>query len=67
MAAQSSMFSEHLKAVLLKLFFGSKRKKAITASAIAIIFYLLHLRNKKSNTDNLKLSKLVASKEVVRE
>lgn len=58
------MFSEHLKAVLMKLFFGSKRKKAITFSAVAIIFYLLHLKNKKSTTDNIKISKLTQAKDV---
>lgn len=62
--SQSSPFSEHLKTVLMKLLFGSTRKKAITFSAVIIIGYLLHLRNKKSSTENLKLSKLKAAKEV---
>lgn len=62
--AQSTMFSEHLKAVLMKLFFGSKKKKAITFSAVAIIFYLLHLRSKKGSTTNIKLSKLSTTKDV---
>jgi hypothetical protein len=62
--AQSTMFSEHLKTVLTKLLFGSTKKKAITASVVLIIFYLIHLKNKKSTTETLKLSKLTAAKEV---
>ena len=62
--SHSSPFSEHLKSVLVKLFFGSTRKKALTFSVVAIIFYLIHLKNKKSSTENLKLSKLKAAKEV---
>jgi len=50
--------------VLVKMLFGSKRKTAMTFSVVAIIGYLIHLKNKKSNTENLKLSKLKAAKEV---
>jgi hypothetical protein len=63
--AQSTMFSEHLKIVLTKLLFGSKKKKAITVSVVLMIFYLIHLKNKKSSTESLKLSKLTAAKEVL--
>ena len=64
--SQSSPFSEHLKTVLMKLLFGSNRKKALTISVVAIICYLIHLKNKKSSTENLKLSQLKAAKEVHR-
>lgn len=63
--SQSSPFSEHLKSVLAKLLFGSTRKKILSASVVAIICYLIYLKNKKSSTENLKLSKLKAVKEVV--
>lgn len=45
--------------MLTKLLFGSRKKKIITASVVVIIFYLIHLRNKKSSTDNIKLARMV--------
>jgi hypothetical protein len=62
--AQSTMFSGHLKTVLTKLLFGSTKKKAVTVSVVLIIFYLIHLKNKKSTTESLKLANLTAAKEV---
>jgi hypothetical protein len=38
--------------------FGSKKKKAVSFSIIVIMGFLIHMRNQRSNYENLKFSKL---------
>lgn len=58
MATQSKMIFDSFSALLMKALFGSKRKKIVTASILFIIGFLVHIKNKKTNIDSLRLSKL---------
>jgi hypothetical protein len=53
--SQSSVFSQQLKTVLWNIFFGSKKNKAVTFSIIVIIGFLIHIKNKKSATENIRI------------
>lgn len=68
MASQSKMIFDSFSALLLKALFGSTRKRAVTASILVIIGFLLYIRNKKSSIENLKLSKLsIKESDVIRD
>ena len=58
MAEHSKVASNNSAAVLeilYKAFLGSGKKQAFSAFLLAIIGYLIYIKNKKSTTDSLKL------------
>lgn len=58
MATQSKMIFDMVSAILSQALFGSKRKKIMSFSIVVIIGFLIHMRNQRSNYENLKFSKL---------
>lgn len=57
MANQSKvLLSDHLKAIIYNVILGSRKNRAISFSIIAIVGFLLYMRNSRSSTENLRLS-----------
>lgn len=57
MPAHSKIASNaNLKTILLDVLVGTTKKKIASGVLLAIIFYLIHVKNKKSATDNLKFN-----------
>jgi hypothetical protein len=52
------MIFDMVSAILSQALFGSKRKKIMSFSIVVIIGFLIHMRNQRSNYENLKFSKL---------
>jgi len=51
--------------IILNALVGSTQKKIFSGILLAIIGYLLYMKNKKSTTDNIKLREERASKKKV--
>lgn len=65
MASQSKIIFDSLTSLLTEALFGSKRKKVMSFSILVIMGFLIHMRNQRSNYENLRLSKLsIKDKEV---
>ena len=47
--------TDSIMTILEKSFLGSPEKKAYSAVLLAIIGYLIYIKNKKSSTDNIKV------------
>lgn len=58
MANQSKMIFDYIMVMMKDALLGTRRKKIMTFSIIAIIAFLIHMKNKKSNVHDVKLSKL---------
>ena len=58
MASQSKMIFEAMSSILMHSLFGSKKKKVVSFSFFFILGFLIHMRNQRSNYENLKFSKL---------
>lgn len=66
MAGQSKMIFDSITTLLGQALFGSKRKKVMSFSILVIVGFLIHIRNQRSNYENLRLSKLsIKDKEVM--
>ena len=66
MASQSKMIFDSIAVILTEALFGSKNKKIMSFSIVVIIGFLIHMRNQRSNYENLRLSKLsLKDKEVL--
>ena len=50
--------------ILQKAFLGSAKKQAFSAVLLAIIGYLIYIKNKKSSTDHIKLGEPSKSSKV---
>ena len=48
--------TDSIMTILEKSFLGSPQKKAYSAVLLAIIGYLIYIKNKKSSTDNIKIN-----------
>lgn len=56
MATQSKVVPiTNMKDFLLDMLIGTKKKKFITAAILLIIGFLIHIKNMKSGTDQLKI------------
>lgn len=55
MAEQSKVAVVTLKDAIINLLAGSRKKQVVSATILLIIGFLLHIRNKKSYTETLKL------------
>lgn len=56
MATQSKpALSMDLKAMIMDLLLGTRKKKLISGAILLIIAFLLHLRNMNGSADNMKL------------
>ena len=64
MAEQSKIAASSFKNFLQEFILGSRKKQLISATILLIIGFLLHIRNKKSYTETLKL-KLDKSKVII--
>ena len=64
MAEQSKIAASSFKKFLQKFILGNRKKQLISATILLIIGFLLHIRNKKSYTETLKL-KLNKSKVII--
>ena len=58
MADQSKMIFNYIVVMMKDALFGTRRKKIMSVSIIAIIAFLIHIKNRKSNGQDIKLSKL---------
>ena len=52
------MIFDSITIILSEALFGSKNKKIMSFSIVVIIGFLIHMRNQRSNYENLRLSKL---------
>jgi positive regulator of sigma E activity len=52
------MIFDMVSSILSQALFGSKRKKIMSFSILIIVGFLIHMRNQRSNYENLKFSKL---------
>lgn len=55
MAAQSKIESVDIKSILFDLLLGTRKKQLVSGAILVIIAFLIHIRNLKSSTDNIKL------------
>lgn len=57
MANQSKLLlAEHFKTIVMNVLLGSRKNRAISASIVAIVGFLIYMRNNsKGTTENLKL------------
>ena len=59
------MIFDAVTTLLGQALFGSKKKKVMSFSILVIVGFLIHIRNQRSNYENLRLSKLsIKDKEV---
>lgn len=58
MASQSKMIFDTFGSVLIQALFGSNKKKIVSFSILIIIGFLVHIKKKRTNFENLKFSKL---------
>ena len=54
-----------MKTMLIDLLMGSRKKQLISSTIILIIFFLIHVRNKKDSTDDIKIKLLDKDKKKV--
>ena len=54
MADQSKMASANFTSFLIDILAGSRNKQLVSATILLIIGFLLHIKNKKSYTENIK-------------
>ena len=51
--------------IIINALAGSNKKKAFSAILLAIIGYLIYMKNKKSSTDSIKLTEKKGEKKVI--
>ena len=52
------MIFDALTSIVGEALFGSRKKKVMSFSILVIMGFLVHMRNQRSNYENLRLSKL---------
>lgn len=55
MTTQSKIVAQNIKDLLLDMLIGTRKKKFITAAILLIIGFLIHVKNMKSGTDQIKV------------
>lgn len=55
MATQSKVAPADMKNFLIDMLVGTRKKKFITAAILLIIGFLIHVRNIKSSTEQMKV------------
>lgn len=58
MASQSKIIFDSITSLLTEALLGSRKKKIMSFSILIIMGFLIHMRNQRSNYENLRLSKL---------
>lgn len=54
--------SDNLYTIITQALVGSDKKKAFSIILLAIVGYLIYMKNKKSSTDNIKIKESLLKK-----